>query len=366
MNKKKYFFLDALRGLAMIAVVVDHTYQLTYSSEKILTLSSFSVTLFILLAGVTAFLSMDARGIKKYDWRYVRSRLKKIFVPYTIATAFCIFTNGWWHFDLVEFVKSVILFDAEPPFYFVFFFLQLILVSPFVYMGVKIIFTRKRLHHIINMAIILVVVGVAYLCTEYTTMLELHGGAYYLFGGSYLIVYFTGMAFGACLNRGVPEKLAYVMGCISVAALTLYVGGVLTGILTRQNYSLIYDKWNANPPGFRMWIYAVAIYGAVFGIYRLIEKKTPYIRKIFVPIEICGRYSLNIFLYHYYFIIILRNTLFVWVPYTLENIWIRRGCVLIVAVILPIAIKMLYNTMKLQFLTLIQKIMENDNSRKEN
>lgn len=255
MNKKHYKYLDALREIAMLAVVVDHTWQLAYSSEIILNLSSFLVTLFIFLAGITAFLSMDAKGIQGYDISYVKKRVKAVLVPYLISTAFCIFTNGWWHFDFKEYVKAVILFNGEPAFYFVFFFLQLILVSPVLYLAVKVIFAKKKYHLLINTIIVALIVWIAYFCTEYTTMLDLHGAGYYLLGSSFLIVYFLGMICGVLLLNGNSLKAVNVIGTISAAGLVLYVAGVFLGYLTRNNYSLIYNKWSVNPPGFILCMY---------------------------------------------------------------------------------------------------------------
>jgi len=71
-----------------------------------------------------------------------------------------------------------------------------------------------------------------------------------------------------------------------------------------------------------------------------------------------GKYSYDIFLYHFFFVIILRNTVFIWWEYSLENIWIRRILVLFVAIILPMVFRGLFDKAK-------RKVFEQANCKEQ-
>lgn len=77
--------IDFLKGIAIIAVVVDHLYLILYENQLIQNISFYSVTLFIYISGITSYLSMDAKNIHNYNYHYVLKRLKNVLIPYVIA-----------------------------------------------------------------------------------------------------------------------------------------------------------------------------------------------------------------------------------------------------------------------------------------
>ena len=58
MNERK-LFVDFGKTVAIIAVLVDHTYNVFYSNQDISILSWFSVSLFIMLSGITLWNSNE-------------------------------------------------------------------------------------------------------------------------------------------------------------------------------------------------------------------------------------------------------------------------------------------------------------------
>lgn len=54
-EKQRIRWIDCAKTVAIIAVLVDHNSGLLYQNNNIKIISYFSVSLFILLAGITAF-----------------------------------------------------------------------------------------------------------------------------------------------------------------------------------------------------------------------------------------------------------------------------------------------------------------------
>lgn len=145
-NKAEYFkWIDFLKGLAIIAVVLDHMYGTVYIDYRIQLMSFYSVTLFIILAGITSYISMEKRRISNYNFRYVITRLKPVLVKYMVATII-ITTYNMRFFDLKVVLDKVLNFTASGPFYFIVFFCQLIIVSPILYLFLKKVETMKKVH----------------------------------------------------------------------------------------------------------------------------------------------------------------------------------------------------------------------------
>lgn len=88
MRKK---WIDFLKAIAMVAVIQNHLpsearlYEVLYSI--------FSVSLFVLLGGITSVISLQDQDSFEYK-DYLIKKIKKIFIPYLVATC------GYTVFDL--------------------------------------------------------------------------------------------------------------------------------------------------------------------------------------------------------------------------------------------------------------------------
>src|SRR5689334_14130487 len=85
-------FLDGLRGMAIVLVMLLHYWEITWFNLTICpldfgflaTTGSLGVTLFFFISGFCLFLSYDRTP---QTWSYVRKRFFKIMPSYVLATA---------------------------------------------------------------------------------------------------------------------------------------------------------------------------------------------------------------------------------------------------------------------------------------
>lgn len=144
-QRKEIEWLNFLKGIAIMAVVFDHMHNFLYQSEYLWSLSFYSVTLFTFVAGITSCLSMEKRmRLDCYDLAYTWNRLKKILIPYAVATAFYVFVENQF-FDLKTYLEALVTFSGAAPFYFIVYFVQLIVAAPLLFLVIYKI-KRKSLH----------------------------------------------------------------------------------------------------------------------------------------------------------------------------------------------------------------------------
>ena len=116
MNSKKECWINIAKCFAILAVLTDHLSGTLYSSVEIQRVSFFSVSLFILLMGVTTFWSFENSEIAIQ--KKVEKRLIGIVLPY-ITAVFIYHIVGHKGFYWNEFLSSLIHFNASGPHYYV-------------------------------------------------------------------------------------------------------------------------------------------------------------------------------------------------------------------------------------------------------
>lgn len=281
MKKVSYAWIDFLKGLSIFAVVFDHLYGLVYKNESLHLLTEFSVTTFIFLAGITSVISIDRNKLPL--WAYQKRRAKAILVPYAVATAIYVIVNLQYTFDLRIYWNSLLSFNASPPFYFIVFFLELILIAPYMY---KLINNTKIWVHLL--CLVLMYIVSKYL-THNTLVGDIYGGGGRILGGSYLFVFFLGMLFYTHYKR---------FESTSPKAWLLTIGIIFSFVAT---YLLCLAGWLnlgwTNPPNKYTIIYSLIIVIWGYSLFGLLQKSK--LGKIVGSIvTTLGRYSLYIFLYH--------------------------------------------------------------------
>lgn len=280
--KKRVNWIDLFKAFAIIAVIIDSTYYYDLFKNPIIQyFSSFSVTLFIFMAGITSALSISKR--KNIDAKYFYSRLLTILIPYTIATLIYHLINHNGSFSLPIFFTSLITFSASPQFYFVVFYIQLVLVSGILY---------SLLNHRPGWFQVLILILIGF-CTIYlnnnTMLLDIYGGGAKLLGGSYFFVFAMGMAF--ILNIDYLNQNKSLIWMFVLSSL------LFVGFLQSKYYMVMFS----NPPNVYLILFSFSLFGIICPIYRIVERFT-FIQKIEIPILLIGRYSLYIFLYHLLFL----------------------------------------------------------------
>lgn len=332
-------WIDFAKGVAMIAVVVDHSVGIVYTTPWLHTLSFFSVTLFILVAGYNAFLSMERRALRAYSWNYVARRVWGLFLPYMVATAVTLIWQDRF-FDLSTFLRTVLTFSAQGPFYFVLVFLQLLVAAPVLYLAIKRI-QKSGYGALWTVFFLAALYLLSYVFVRFTFILPVHGGGKYLFGGSYLFVFALGLVLGTL--RAAPQKRRRLPLFLGLgAALVLYVIFVYLSPAVSGALDSFLPEMSFNPPGLTLILYAVLIFAVIWAAYLVLEKTKA--ARVLVPVEWCGRYSLEIFFYHL-IALSIGQAIVADIPQIQGNVLVRIG-LFVFALVLPILGRLLINVIK--------------------
>lgn len=277
LEKVNYGWIDFLKGLSIFAVVLDHLYGVIYLDPGFHLFTVFSVTLFIFLAGVTSVISIERNKLPLKEYQI--KRIKGVVIPFVVASIIYSVINQNYYFDVNIFLNELILFKASPPFYFVLFYLQLIIVSPILY---KLLIKSNIVLRLVSLVAIYFI---SRCLTHYTEVYGIYGGGGRILGGSYLFVFFLGMLFfmiykkyGDYINR----LWIHFIGIVSSAVIiyVLYSTGWLN------------IGWS-NPPNKQTIIYTCAVLVLGYSLYMIMHKT-----KILTIFTALGKYSLYIFLYH--------------------------------------------------------------------
>lgn len=124
-------WINVGKFLAILAVMVDHTNGVLYINQGIAYGSYFSVSLFILLMGITTYYSYEKSKITL--GKKVMQRIKGIAIPYIVATV--ISSIFIYHFFDLQMILQMLL-QFSGPHYFVLLYVQLLLVSPVMFVVV--------------------------------------------------------------------------------------------------------------------------------------------------------------------------------------------------------------------------------------
>jgi peptidoglycan/LPS O-acetylase OafA/YrhL len=304
-------WLDALKGIAILAVVLDHAFIVgNYELWKHL---YFHVSWFVFLAGVSNTYSARTRRLSGSRdflalwWRRGASLLP----PYIAASALAFFFVYLGRQPASAFVYDFSHFHTLPPLYFIALLLQLLTVFPIVFA----LWYRAGWTGRIIVAAVIVPVGAVF--SQVITFPWVLG-AHYLFGASFLYLFVFGIALEPWLtgNRLHPA-IALICGLPLLAAaewFNLKTGGMLM----------------THPPTNDQLAYALGGAGLAYAVCRRFIGSLP-VRLL----GSLGHRSLDVFAYHYLFIIPLLH--FRHAPWTdrLPFVW---GQVVLMAIAVPAAI----------------------------
>lgn len=338
-KQERVLWIDCIKFVAILAVITNHLQNIAYSSGLIESASFFSVTVFVLASGITSFYSIQ-RHIECSVWTELGRKLRAILIPYMIATFLyqIVFER---FFSIHVYLRHLIKFDASGPFYFVAFYIQLILVAPLLYK--LLIWVSKTKHvrwgYVIIFGCILLV---SVLAMNYTSMFDSYGGARYLLGGTYLVVYLLGMFFAHMRIESIriKAKKSIFIGLCSLCIIYFCY-------IKLSQFAL--DKLfpfgeGRNPPGILLIGYAVLVFAVLFSFFSILEQKENKVVKMaLLWMAKIGQNSLFIFLYHELFLRIIRfclkkiglsgfnYSLFIYVPLMILG---------------PVALKVLYEVFR--------------------
>lgn len=333
-------WLYQIRALAIIAVVICHQQGILHSSEYIQLLTLYSVTTLIFLMGYTSALSLKKHKkeiSEKGCLSFSLNRLKPALCSYVFASACYLISYGSFTGSQFEVIFSSLLsFSATPPFYFFKYYIVFTLLAPFLmFLCIKI---KKYGKSSILLYAVLLFLSFVF---GYTMIDQVS-----CFGGSYLAVYSLGMMLG--FEEYEPQhKLAtffigFFVMCFGLYSTKIFYMNRVAGIYEPSGIDKLVPKLQMNPPNLSICLYSlgVIIVGKIIFDFlneTISNKLLVFILKIF---ELLGKYSLDIFIWHWLIRDILDN------HFIFSNMWKKRICFYTCMFFIPIIIRKLYNELK--------------------
>lgn len=306
MKTKKWIYF--IRGLAIVAVVVEHHQGRVHESEWVQLLTLFCVTAFIFCAGTTQAMSIqkrektfhgDTNGIMSYLFR----KIKPVLYEYVIASIAYLTWGGAWTGKEIDFLwDSLVEFSASGPLYFLRYYFILTFISPLLYYWLKrILFLTNRARYGM---LALFLMGIWFF--GYWSIGKLDG-----LGQSYLFVYTLGMAIGMW-SLFFPKKRAswelYIMGMVGMMLTAVglyYTKQFYWARAFEQNYfyhegiDRFFPSLQLNPPNVSMLLYSAGVIVTAYAVSRITEEwEGKGILRINSGLETLGKYSLDIFIWH--------------------------------------------------------------------
>jgi peptidoglycan/LPS O-acetylase OafA/YrhL len=271
-------WLDALKGIAILAVVTDHAFIISaYLVWKHL---YFAVSWFIFLAGVSNTYSARRRNFdpRRDTFPFWRRRVTSLLPPYLGASAFAWVAVYAGRTPVAVFLREFAGFHSLPPLYFIPLLLQFLVAFPLLYL---LLYRRGWGGRIL--ALVLAVPVADLLANRITFGWPL--GAHYLLGASFLFLFLLGMAVEPLLSSGRITPVPLLIGSLVVFALAEH-GNIATGGMLMTH-----------PPSNLLLAYASGLLGIAYALCRLLPNLA-----LVRAAGWLGRRSLSIFVYHYPFV----------------------------------------------------------------
>jgi peptidoglycan/LPS O-acetylase OafA/YrhL len=271
---KRIYWIDILRGIAIIAVTIDHSLYIFFGPSylDIQNYLFFSVPWFVFLSAITNVISATKT---EYSISLYYLKRVKFIIYYVIASIFICLASGIQIQNLNVFLNKIIFFTASPPFYFFFILFQSIAIFPIIFYLIKKLDLDGAIVLLINSILI------SYIITVY-------GGSWKwsvpnnILCGPYLPVFMFGIIYWYF------PKFQKTISIFSILCLSYY-------ILFHPKL-LLFNNYSPNPHKLIISICSLII------ISSIVKRLTNNIW--FIIIRILGQHSFIIFLLHYF---ILQN-----------------------------------------------------------
>ena len=285
MATKREPWIDLVKGIAILAVLVDHTFghEPRIGRSLCVAWSYFSVALFVLIGGYNAGRT-QARHVGDSFWASVPWRgIRRLLGAYLVAVGI-FHVVGTQSFVLSDYLRSVVSFNSVGAFYFVAFYVQLLALSPVLY---------RSLCRCPWLALAAVALA-AHWMTRHTLVFEqAYGAGKFLLGGYFLLAYALGMALSLWPQ---PRRRVSCLLGLGGLALSLALGAApVKSWICSASGKLGFVLYNLNPSG-GLWL-LVAL--SVFLVVRAIPLSPRCLESLAMKALLAvGRESMMIFLYH--------------------------------------------------------------------
>lgn len=339
--KNRITWIDCAKYCAIVAVAVDHSYTRLYQSQYIAYASYFSVTLFILLSGLSAWYSYLNRP---QTVAYQLKKIGQLSLQYLFAV-FIVYCYQNKSFDLVSYLGAALSFNIQAPYYFFLFFFQLLLISPLLLNWCQWCNTHRRMTATLyHLGTVIILFAFSAVSINYTSILPVHGGGKHLLGGTYLPVYYIGVLFGNCKLFQLNNVRFYrIMLCVSAPLWVVWVFLMKHQILPIDDFLSPLFGLGFNPPSFEFITFAILSLFLFYSLFSLLERSNTYVFSGTVKvISILGKYTLYIFMYH----LLVQDVIMRLLPDISSSHIFVRGAAFLAIVNLPAAVAMLWHWIK--------------------
>lgn len=332
-------WINCAKAAAILAVLTDHTMDILYTNYKIQWASFYAVSLFIIVSGITSYMS-NMYSTLNWGKAYFKS-IKKIIMAYLISSAICLVikTQG---FDVIVYLNQIVHFNASLPLYFVSLYLQLMFVSRGLFWILQYCPQNKN-GYILEGLLFFIISFVSAITTNYTQILDIYAGGGKVLGGTYLILFYLGMLMAKhnCFNRDNFKKSILIWGSSSVA--WIWWWNNLYFIRKVVDYKIPFGA-GYEIPSVAIIVFSIITLFSIYGACKMLEKIRLFEKVIQIGAWF-GEHTLYIFMCH--------NTIlhFYIIPYwNIENMWLKRivyfGLMILIPIIIEYIVKLCTTKMK--------------------
>ena len=344
-------WIDCAKLVAMLGVLVDHTRTLLYDNPLVNIASFYAVPLFIIIAGMLSFRSIDRHRL---GWFQTFLKAAKKIVPAYVLATFVFQVCGTRSFDFAVFLDDLCHFSAAGPFYYVLLYLQLMLVCKALFVVAS--SAPKKMGWLWHTVVFALLLLFAAWSVNKTNILHVYGGGGRLLGASYLVLFYLGMLLEKSgVFRTNSLKVQAVTACLCLILAVLWLRFQSVDLLAWDK-SLPYGN-AVNPPGPLVSLLAVIVLFLCWGGFSLLERIRP-LRWIPAAASWLGQHTLYIFLYHR---LLLDGVLKQY--YQAKNIWFTIVVFFVVMIFGPILIETVVRGIKRLAAVLSERAMSADGER---
>lgn len=178
MTQNRIEWIDGARFVAVTAVTLDHCGGFLYTNQLISYATHYSVGLFVLLAGISIWTAYSQGKEISYERQF--NKVKSIFYAYALATliVLCIERH---QFDLKTYLRYLVSFNIQAPYYYIVFFIQLLMSAPILVGWCRFVNSKKQ-KWILHIGSLCALGLLAYISINFTYILPVYGGGQFLGG----------------------------------------------------------------------------------------------------------------------------------------------------------------------------------------
>ncbi len=219
----------------------------------------------------------------------------------------------WYNrfFDLQTYVSHLLHFSIQGPYYFLLFFIQLKLISPFLVIWCRFC-NKQKASWLWHMVSVLFLCWFSSILIRYTFMLPVHGG-------------------GKKIFERLKAKRVIILSVSFVLWIIWWQLSCL-GKLPFDTMLAVYWGGGFNPPSVNFIVFSIITLFVCYTGFGLLEDSAVKInQKIVDATAFIGGYTLYIFMYH----LMVRDVVQTFLPVLQNNIWLMRVGIFIPMLVAP-------------------------------